>query len=280
VTFHQETRTPFAANTNKVDKRDAGRTDASETPLELRTFGCDIDPALRDWVYERISRHLGKYATHIERIQVRFGDENGPKGGVDKVCMVHLLLHKLPPVIIEMRGETEREAFDLAAGRAERATRHNVQRHGFSSKPSKHKPAENSQTAAPTNGAANDEAGDDQRDSSESLFGRHVGHGTEQLLALAERPEKERRDLQVDTATSGSSASDRKVGYGHTGKRNTKLNTEGMSYRLEDSTTDRPSRKSTRGGTQHVKPDANLTRRTRNAVASPQAKATRASSGR
>jgi hypothetical protein len=102
-----------------------------------------------------------------------------------------------------------------------------------------------------------------------------VGHGTEQLLALAERPEKERRDLQVDTSEVGTSATDRKVGYGHTGARNTKLNTEGMSYRLEDSTNGRPSRKSSRGGAQHVKPDANLTRRTRAAVSSPKARAQR-----
>ena len=104
MTLHQETRMPFAANTTKVDKRSAGRTDAAETPLELRSTGHDIDPGLRDWVYERISRQLGKYATHIERIQVRFGDENGPKGGVDKVCMVHLVLSKLPPIVVEVRS--------------------------------------------------------------------------------------------------------------------------------------------------------------------------------
>jgi hypothetical protein len=118
-------------------------------------------------------------------------------------------------------------------------------------------------------------AEDGQRDSRESLFGRHVGHGAEQLLALAERPEKARRDLQVDTSAVGTGANDRKAGYGHTGARNTKLNTEGMSYRLEDSTNGRPSRKSTRGGAQHVKPDANLTRRTRAAVNSPKARASR-----
>ncbi|MDB4973891.1 MAG: hypothetical protein JWN48_2232, partial [Myxococcaceae bacterium] len=116
-------------------------------------------------------------------------------------------------------------------------------------------------------------AGDDVQ--GEPLFGRHVGHGPEQLAALAERPEKLRRDLPVDTSEAGVTASARKVGYGHTGKRNTKLNTEGMAYKLEDSTTDRPSRKSTRGGTNHVKADANLTLRTRDAMHSPKAKAQR-----
>lgn len=268
---------PFAANTTKVDKRSAGRTDAAATPLELRSHGLSIDDSLRSWVYERISRQLGKYATHIERIQVSFGDENGSlKGGVDKVCTVHLVLSKLPPIVVEVRAESEREAFDLAAGRAERATRHSVQKHGYSSRPA-HKHGNGHAAGGdhqPGEGAS-DEATDGQRDSSESLFGRHVGHGTEQLLALAERPEKERRDLQVDTSEVGTSATDRKVGYGHTGARNTKLNTEGMAYRLEDSTNGRPSRKSTRGGAQHGKPDANLTNRTRAAISSPKARAQR-----
>lgn len=283
MTFPQETRAPFAATTNHSDKRSAGRTDAAETPLEVRTTGHELEPGLQDWVYERISRQLGKYAPHIERIQVRFGDENGAKGGgADKACMVHLVLSKLPPVIVEVRGETDREAFDLAAGRAERATRRNVERHGFSSKPARHKghgaahAATNHQNGhGETGGVEASEDADTQADSSESLMGRHVGHGPEQLLALAERPEKERRDLQVDTAAVGTSATDRKVGYGHTGKRNTKLNTEGMSYRLEDSTTGKPSRKSTRGGT-GGKPDSGLTQRTRSAVTSPKARATRA----
>ena len=109
----------------------------------------------------------------------------------------------------------------------------------------------------------------------ESLFGRHVGHGREQLMLLAERPEKVRRDLPVDTTAAGTSASDRKVGYGHTGKRNTKLNTAGMTYRLEDSTIDRPTRKSSRGGN-HIKADNPLSRRTQAAVLSPKSQAARA----
>jgi hypothetical protein len=276
VTVHQETRAPFATQTTKTDKRSAGRTEADHTPLEVRSFDGEVDEQLRAWVYERISRQLGKYAAHIERIQVRFGDENGAnKGGIDKVCVVHLVLSKLPPVVIEVRAEIEREAFDKAAGRAERAMRHSVQRHGFHSHSNhkdkdKDKPARSDDVDLQASDGEVLEPG-----AAESLFGRHAGHGPEQLAQLAERPEKVRRDLQVDTSEAGVSATDRKVGYGHTGKRNTKLNTEGMVYKLEDSTTDRPSRKSTRGGTNHVKADAPLTLRTKSAVNSAKHKATR-----
>jgi ribosome-associated translation inhibitor RaiA len=120
-----------------MHKRSAGRTDAPETPLELRSANGEINDDLRSWVYERLSRHLGKYASQIERIQVRFADINGDRGGVGKSCMVHVVLMSLPPVAIETTGETEREAFDLAAGRAERAARRIVEKSGFSTRPVK-----------------------------------------------------------------------------------------------------------------------------------------------
>jgi hypothetical protein len=75
---------------------------------------------------------------------------------------------------------------------------------------------------------------------------------------VAERPEKTRRDVWVDTAQPGTSASDRKVGAGSTARRNTKLNVAGMTSMLEDSATGRPSRKSTRRSAGRAKRDSGL----------------------
>jgi len=269
VTVHHETRATSGTQT-KSDKRRAGRTTAADTPLELRGLDGTQDIQLRSWVHERMGRELTKFATHIERAQVRFGDENGPKGGVDQVCLIHLTLSKLPPVVVEARGETERQAFDKAAGRSDRALRHTLERHNFHAHTAHRDKHEGHERIANMQ-----QSGDGLDTADESIFGRHVGHGADQLMLLQERPEKVRRDLQVDTSAAGVSATDRKVGYGHTGARNTKLNTEGMAYKLEDSTTDRPSRKSTRGGTNHVKSDANLTLRTKSAIQSPKQRALR-----
>lgn len=273
MTIHEDThRAPFAAQTKKADKRHAGRTEADHTQLDLRTFG-RIDPALRRWIYGRLGRELGKFAPIIERVQVRLEDENGPKGGLDKCCTVRLLLSSLPPLVVTTRGMSEREAFDLAAGRAERALHHALSRRGFTTK---HLAAKHESTPPEAEGAAQGEDNlVESKGADEPWFDRRAGHGHEQLMLLAARPEKVRRDLQVDTALPGSGADDRKVGYGHTARRNTKLNTAGMSFALEDSTNGRPSRKSTRGGMSHVKPDTGLTRRTRSNVQSPQARAER-----
>ena len=273
MTIHDETRAPFAAQTTKNGKRQTGRTEARETPLSIRADS-HIDAALHDWVYERMGRELARYAPQIERIQVRFSDANGSKGGVDKCCLLHVILSRLPPVLVEMRGGTEREAFALAAKSAARATRRNLVRHAYTTK---QKVGATRATSATSDGMEEEQPNGQARteEPMESLFGRHVGHGRDQLMLLAERPEKVRRDLPVDTTLHGVSASDRKVGYGHTGKRNTKLNTAGMAYRLEDSTIDRPTRKSSRGGN-HVKADNPLSRRKQAAVLSPKSQASRA----
>jgi putative sigma-54 modulation protein len=127
-------RAPLAEQTEPTDKRHLGRTDAAETPVEIRSLDGDRSDALNAWVHERLGRQLGKYAPHIERVEVRFGDENGPKGGIDRSCRIHVVLSALPPVVVEVRAGEDREAFDLAAGRTERALQRSMQKHGFNNK--------------------------------------------------------------------------------------------------------------------------------------------------
>lgn len=236
------------------------------TPLEIRTPHHRIDGRLRAWVHERLGRHLGKFASQIARIDVRFGDENGPKGGIDRDCLVHVVLHSLPPIAVEVRGETEREAFDLAAGRAERATKHALQKAGFSTK---HKRRHRgSPSELPPEGV---ESMDSQMDGSDgqaqeledSLYGRREGRGEAQLAAALERPDAHMKNTHP--------------GIEHTARRNSKQNTAGMVYDLEDSMTGRPSRKSTRPGKNRVKPASGLTLRTKSNMHSPGAVAARAS---
>ena len=129
-------RAPFAEQTLPLEKQNEGRTEASRTHVEIRNLDGSVDDSLHAWVQERLGRQLGKYAPHIERIEVRFGDENGPKGGIDRSCMVHVILSSLPPVVVEVRAAEDREAFDLAAGRAERALTRSMEKRGFSTKSS------------------------------------------------------------------------------------------------------------------------------------------------
>jgi len=107
-----------------------------------------------------------------------------------------------------------------------------------------------------------------------SEIGRRVGHSRGNVKRAQARPEKKHRNANVDTSKKGVAADDRKVGNGHTARRNTKLNTAGMTAMLEDSATGKPSRKSTRKSTNRSKP-SQLTRRTQRKLVSPEARAAR-----
>jgi hypothetical protein len=101
----------------------------------------------------------------------------------------------------------------------------------------------------------------------------HDAHGTRPKATP--RP---RRDTPVDTAQPGVSVTDRKAGGNSTASRN-RSNRAGKKggVMLEDSSSGKPSRKSTRRSTGRVKPASNLQRRTIRAVHSPEARATRQS---
>ena len=119
---------PLAAQTEAEQRSPS----VFENRLDIRSPHGHVGSRLTAWIHDRLGRQLGKFAPSIERIEVRFDDLNGTKGGVDRTCMVHVVLSALPPVVVEMQAETDHEAFDLAAGRAERATRRNMEKHGFS----------------------------------------------------------------------------------------------------------------------------------------------------
>lgn len=276
----EEIKAPFAEHTVTHDKRRAGRTEAFATQLEIRSGGNDITPGLRAWVHERLGRQLGKFAPQIQRIQVRFGDENGPKGGLDKCCLVHVILSKLPAVVVEIRGETEQEAFDLAAARAERAVRRSMEKHGISTHHHQHKRHTPAMDMAQLDGlnVAGDGADGLQAGNvgspeagEEGVIGGREGHRTEQAEALVGQPES-----TLDTSQPGSSADGMRVGEQHTAARNVKSNTSGMAYMLEDSASGKPSRKSTRRGTNRIKHGNPLTLRTKAAIQGPKEKAVRA----
>ena len=89
-----------------------------------------------------------------------------------------------------------------------------------------------------------------------------------------------RKDLIVDTAKPGVSASDRKVGKSSTAERNrSKSAARKGGAKLEDSK-DQPSRKSTRRSEGRKKTSSNLERRQIRRTRSPSARAARAQAKR
>lgn len=51
----------------------------------------------------------------IERVTVRFVDVNGPRGGVDTVCRIKVVLSNRPSILVEKRAHSYDGAFASAA---------------------------------------------------------------------------------------------------------------------------------------------------------------------
>lgn len=107
------------------------------------------------------------------------------------------------------------------------------------------------------------------------MVGRRVGRSRRNVVRVASRPEKERRDFFIDTAAPGTSETDRKAGGGSSAARNTKLRLARMGYTLEDSA-GKPSRKATRKSANRAKGGSKLARRQKRRLRAPKARATRA----
>jgi ribosome-associated translation inhibitor RaiA len=264
-------RQRFPSKLSRADKRSAGRTAAARTPLNVRTEGVELDPALQDYVLDRAGRKFGKFARHVERVTVRFEDANGPRGGVDLDCRVKMVLSGAPSIIVSKRAAEPRTAFDVAADAAERTLRRTVERRGWS---------EGSQKKKRRSKFRGRDAGEDTvalpAVPEGSLIGRRVGHATANLHRAAARPEKQRRDHPVDTSAPGVSATNRRAGGASTAARNTRLRAPKATALLEDSAQQRPSRKSTRRSSGRAKRDGPQRLANLNETSSPSAVARRA----
>ncbi|MCC6610576.1 MAG: CBS domain-containing protein [Burkholderiales bacterium] len=116
-------RAPLPARVARAAKRSAGRTAAPLTPAHIRSVGAVLDAADKEYLRRKLGRKLGRFAPAIERTSVRVEDVNGPRGGIDKRCLIKVVLSGLPSVVVDTRHQSLQAAMDRALGRVERAVR-------------------------------------------------------------------------------------------------------------------------------------------------------------
>ena len=121
-------RDPLADQVPRPVKRTGGRTPPSATPANIRVDGVALDDDDRAHIRRRLGEKLGKYASAIERVTVRVRDVNGPRGGVDLLCSIKIVLSGLPSVVVEHQAALLRPALTRALSAAERAVRQTLQR--------------------------------------------------------------------------------------------------------------------------------------------------------
>ena len=121
-------RRPFPDRIPRGVKRQPEPLNAPLVPSYIRPVGIELSPEDGDYIRRKLGRRLGKFAGSIERVSVRLEDVNGPRGGIDHVCRIKVVLSGLPSVVYEKRGASLLPVVDGAIAGVERALRRRLQR--------------------------------------------------------------------------------------------------------------------------------------------------------
>lgn len=100
---------------------------------------------LTDYSKRRLAFALGRYAGMVQRVRLRFGDVNGPRGGLDKCCRIHAELVGGQRLLVEAVDSDFQVAVDHAVNRLARAVgreRKKIQAFGNTSAPNSSRAAQ------------------------------------------------------------------------------------------------------------------------------------------
>ena len=86
--------------------------------IDIQARDFSLTKALRKYIERRLSFALSTRYDHIKRIMVRLSDINGPRGGNDKCCQLHVVLPGQADVVIEDTQTDLYIAIDRATDRA------------------------------------------------------------------------------------------------------------------------------------------------------------------
>ena len=97
--------------------------------VQIHTNGVHQSDAIVKRATSEIELALEHFADQVTRVEVHLHDDNGPKAGIDKRCLLEIRLAGHQPMAVEHAAPDMYEAITGAAGKAERAVRHKLERH-------------------------------------------------------------------------------------------------------------------------------------------------------
>ncbi len=86
--------------------------------IQIQAHGFELSKPLEQYTLRRIRKGLGRRLDRVVRMRVGLSDINGPKGGADKRCQIHICLPKQADVVVEDVQENMYGAIDCAMHRA------------------------------------------------------------------------------------------------------------------------------------------------------------------
>ena len=121
-------RSSFPGWIPKPFKQKSSLHDERMVPAHIRVLGANLSKDKRTEIRKKLNRKLGKFANAIERVSVRVKDINGPRGGIDQVCRIKVVLSNLSSVVFEAQDASLDVVIGSALTGAERAVRRSLQR--------------------------------------------------------------------------------------------------------------------------------------------------------
>ena len=99
-----------------------------QTDIQARGFS--LTETLENHALNRLGFTFLHASSRVKRVRVRLSDLNGPRGGVDKCCLVEVRLEGLPVVIVKDVQSDMYTAIDRAVGRAARTVKRRLAQQG------------------------------------------------------------------------------------------------------------------------------------------------------
>ena len=96
--------------------------------LSIKTHGLDLSDPLKAYTARRLRFSLGPFVTQLDDVEVRLGDVNGPRGGIDKRCAIKVMLRRFGVVFARAAGTDVYSTVDRATTRIRSAVSRTLSR--------------------------------------------------------------------------------------------------------------------------------------------------------
>lgn len=96
--------------------------------VQVRSKSTELTETIRDWAQRRVLFAIGQFGDAVATVNVRLGDQNGPKGGSDQHCLMEGNLARGGSVVVEATDSDLYAAISRAADKLHRRVRDAINR--------------------------------------------------------------------------------------------------------------------------------------------------------
>ena len=86
--------------------------------IEIQSRNITLTQELKDLLRKRVEFAFDRFQHKIQKVRIRLSDVNGPKGGIDKHCQIHLALPDQPDVVVRTRASRIEAAISKTTSRS------------------------------------------------------------------------------------------------------------------------------------------------------------------